>query len=239
MRSRTIAPNRSMRPFVKRMENRRTNSRNAEATRARETNSLPTERGALAHGRTSYSSPPSRRNSVRIAPGQQLRGGVTGNQWRREDPKTHSRSDGPQAAHEPRQERALLPAAQRLARQHRRVPRQRLQQLPPAGVPPEHPLLVARLPLQRPPRRRAPVAAGDAMPHHRGRLVHDLEAEPPQPERQVHVLEVRPEVLREPARREEGFAPVERGTRGGPEDPSRRAGGVSPLFSSFALTNRG
>src|SRR5581483_3307187 len=144
----------------------------------------------------------------------------------------------PQPAEQPRQERPLLPAAQRLPGEHGGVPRQPAEQLPPAGVPPEHPLLVARLLFEHPPAGPLAVGTRHPVPDDGAGLVDDLAAAPPQPQRQVHVLEVRAEVLGEPAGAQQRVAAVERGARGGTTDTTRRAGGVSPPSTPGANRRR-
>src|SRR5262249_33279080 len=125
---------------------------------------------------------------------------------------------GAHAAEQPRQERSFLESLQRFCGQHRRVSRKPAHARQSADVPPEDPFLVARLLFEYPARGPFPVTARHALPDRWRRVVRDLEAEPPESERQVHVLEVRAEVFGEAAGPHERFATIERGAGRGAED---------------------
>ena len=93
---------------------------------------------------------------------------------------------GPEPAGGPRAEGALVPSADGLGGQYRRVP----GQVPPAYVTPEHPFLVTRLTFERCPRGPPAVTGRHPGPDHRPGFVPDRVARLSQPERQVHVFEV-------------------------------------------------
>jgi len=79
-----------------------------------------------------------------------------------------------------------------------------------AEISPKYALFVTGLQFEDAARRPAAIAGGNTMPHHRVRLVDDVEAQAPEAEGEINVLEVRLEVFWETAGAEDCRAAIKR-----------------------------